>query len=111
MKFVLLITGEDKWAELSPEEMQAGLERYQAFAQRLRDEGRMVDAEGLDGKRVKIDAQRIASDGPFAETREMVGGYYIYTAADWDEAIEIAKACPSYDYGGTVELRAVQQYS
>ena len=110
MKFVILIKGEDKWAELSPAQMQEGLQKYQAFAARLREEGRYVDAEGLDAKIVRIGAEGGATDGPFAEAKEMSGGYYVFTAADWDEATAIAKDCPSLEYGGNIELRAQMSY-
>jgi hypothetical protein len=110
MKFVILIKGEDKWAELSPAQMQEGLQKYQAFAARLREEGRYVDAEGLDAKIVSIGSDGVVTDGPFAETKELVGGYYVFTAADWEEATAIAKDCPALQYGGAIELRAQMSY-
>lgn len=110
MKFVILIKGEDKWAELSPAQMQEGLQKYQAFAARLREEGRYVDAEGLDAKIVSIGSDGVVTDGPFAETKELVGGYYVFTAANWEEATAIAKDCPALQYGGAIELRAQMSY-
>lgn len=109
-KFILLIKGEDKFSQLSPAEMQATIERYSAWAGRLRSENRLVDAEGLDSA-VRILKGDVVTDGPFPETKEMVGGYYIYNATDFDEATAIAKDCPALGYGGSIELRPVMDYS
>ena len=111
-KFILLIVDEDQdtWSQMSPAEQQAGVEKYMAWSQKLKAEGRLVDAEGLDPKIVSLAPGGIVQDGPFAETKEMVGGYYIFTAADWDEAIAIAKGCPTFDHGGKVQLRTQMSY-
>lgn len=113
-KFVLLIRGEDKFEALSPAEMQAVIGRYMAWAQRLREEGRLVDSEGLapDSRLLRGEGGKIlVTDGPYAETKDMIGGYYVFRAEDFDEAVEIAKACPALDYGGNVELRTEMDYA
>ena len=111
-KFILLIRGEDRFAQLSPAEIQATVQRYSDWAKRLRDEERLVDAEGLDsGGRLLMSDNGVVSDGPFPETRELVGGYYIYNADSLDHALEIAKDCPALGYGGTVEVRPIMDYS
>jgi len=113
-KFILLIRGEDKWEQLSPAEAQAAVEKYSAWAKKLREEGRLVDAEGLAPEArhlVPHEGQIVVSDGPFTETKEIVGGYYVFTAKDLDEATEICRACPSLEYGGNVEIRPVMDYS
>ncbi len=111
-KFALFIRGEDRWSQLSPAEMQETVQKYSAWARRLREEGRLVDAEGLDGSgRVLVGQDGVITDGPFPETRELVGGYYILTAADFDDALAIARDCPALSYGGAVEVRPVMDYS
>jgi len=110
-KFILLIRGEDKWSELSPAEQQAAIEKYTAWAGRLRSEGRLVDADGLDPDGRVLKGGGVVIDGPFAEIKEVVGGYYVYHAADWDEAVTIAQDCPTLEYGGQMELRKVMDYS
>ncbi len=50
------------------------------------------------------------TDGPFAETKEALGGFYIVEAKDLDEALELGKACPAVKYGGTVEVRPVMEF-
>ena len=57
----------------------------------------------LSGKTMKI------TDGPFIEAKEIIGGYSIIKAADLSEAAELAKGCPGLEYGGTVEIREVNQ--
>jgi len=61
------------------------------------------------GKRVS-GPSRTVSDGPFAESKELVGGYYVVQAKDFDGAIEIAQDYPDYDLGGTVEVREVMVF-
>jgi hypothetical protein len=112
MKFLLMIRGEERWAQLSPAEMQATIEKYKAWAGKLHAEGRLVDAEGLtrEGVLFRPEGDRLhVIDGPFAETKELVGGYYAYTAASLAEATEIANECPALGYGAEVELRAVME--
>ena len=111
-KFILLIIDEDNdtWSQLSPAEQQAGIEKYSAWSQKLKSEGRLVDAEGLDPKIVSLAPGGVVIDGPFVETKELVGGYYIFTATDWDEAIAITKECPTFDHGGKVQLRIQMSY-
>jgi hypothetical protein len=110
-KFILLIKGEDRWAELSPAEMQATVQKYSAWAAKLRSENGLVDAEGLSREGCVMVGGDVITDGPFPETKEMIGGYYIFHAADLNEAAEVAKECPALCYGGKVELRQVMDYS
>ena len=77
----------------------------------LRSEGRLVDADGLDPDGKVLKSGGVVLDGPFAETKEVVGGYYVYNASDWDEAVALAKECPTLEYGGQIELRKVMDYS
>ena len=46
-------------------------------------------------------------DGPFSETKEIIGGYFAIQAEDYDEAVRLAEGCPHLDYGGLIELRQV----
>jgi len=70
---------------------------------KLRDDlGRQINGFG-DGQ--------VVTDGPFAETKEVVGRYWIVEAADYDEAVKLASRCPTLEYGGTVEVREVEVIS
>jgi len=107
-KFIVVIRSESEWDKLSPSEMQETLEKYMAWAGRLREENRIVDAAPLDkGGRVLSGAGGVVTDGPFLETKEMIGGYFIYNAADLDEAVTIARDCPALGYGGSIEVRPI----
>ena len=64
---------------------------------RLGDRGRLLRSEG----------ERVVVDGPFSETKEMVGGFFIVEADNYDAAAEVAKTCPHLELGGTIELRQV----
>jgi hypothetical protein len=113
MKFILLIRGEDKWAELSPTEAEATIQKYMAFSQKLRADGRLIDADGLShvGAVLTMGPKGVTrTDGPFAEAKEQVGGYYVFTAESVEEAIAISGDCPTLEYGGTIEVRAVMEY-
>lgn len=97
--------------ELSPTEMQGMLQEYGAWAKALQDEGRLLGGEKLtdEGGRVltshKGDIR--VTDGPYAETKEVLGGYFVIEAADYDDAVELAKGCPHTRYGGAIHVRAI----
>ena len=81
------------------------------YAGSLKERGLLVDAQSLQsdtkGKRVQVrDGQRAVVDGPFAETKEMVGGFFLLTTDDEAEALEIAAQCPAAEWA-TVEVRAL----
>ena len=105
-QFMLLLYNDPSgWQKLSPEEMQKALEKYMAWtkkpftadAKRLaEDPGRVIRPEG--------GAPR-ATDGPYSETKEILGGYYTIEAGSYDEAVRLALDHPHLEYGGTIEVR------
>lgn len=111
-QFILFIRGgQDLSANLSPEEIQAAIEKFTNWARKLRSEGKLVSAEKLKdntGMLVSSRGGQIVVDGPFAETKETIGGYFIIEAADMNEAISIAKESPAMDGGNVVEVREVE---
>jgi hypothetical protein len=107
-KFMLLLhdTPGD-FEKLSPEEMQKALEKYFAWTKK---------PFTVDAKRLAADAGRVirmeagkprTTDGPFSETKEVLGGYYTIEAKDYDEAVQLALGHPHVEYGGTIEIRKV----
>jgi hypothetical protein len=97
-----------KWDKgLSPEEIQNVLNRWTQWYARLAKEMKVISARPLvaRGKIVKGKKKRIVSDGPFAESKEAIAGYFLLDVRTMDEAVEIAKECPTLDYGGSVEVR------
>ncbi|MFE2265540.1 YciI family protein [Streptomyces griseosporeus] len=111
MKYLLLI---NTAAPGSTEEMPADgptVEEFLAFEKAVTDAGVKLDGNALDlanatTVRVRVDGERVVTDGPFAETREIVGGYYLIDVPDLDAALDWAARCPGAKYG-TVEVRTV----
>lgn len=106
---MLIFRGTDWYKGLSPEEMQRVADVWMAWFKRLTDEGKAVAGNPLEreGKIVSGKNGRIVSDGPFAEAKETIGGYFILKVNDLDEAVAIAQECPGLPYGIRVEVRPV----
>src|SRR5258707_14251448 len=102
---LLLYDDPSGWQNLSHEEMQKALEKYMAWAKK---------PFTVDSKRLAGDAGRVirsqggkprATDGPYSETKEILGGFYTIEASSYDEAVQRALDHPHLEYGGTVEVR------
>ena len=111
-QFMLFIRGGSETSEQpSPQQIQEAIERYRAWAQKLRAQGKLVSAEKLkdnEGMLLSTRNGQIVVDGPFAETKETIGGYFIINAENVAEAIEITKESPTLSEGGMVELREIE---
>ena len=114
MKYALLIyASEQDWASQSEEQAQAVNQEYMAFTKDIIDRGLMKGGEALQGTatattvRVR-DGETLSTDGPFAETKEQLGGFYVVEAKDLDEAVEIAARIPDVR-GGSIEVRPVME--
>lgn len=107
---MLLFVGTDWHQGLSPEEMQRVSEQWMAWFKRLTEQGKAVAGHPLEreGKAVSGKNGRVVADGPFAEAKEAIGGYFLLDVATLDEAVSIAKECPGLAYGAKVEVRAVR---
>ena len=90
---------------MSPEEMQKATEKYMAWTKKpfTKDAGRLA----MDpGKVIRATAGKPrATDGPFSETKEVLGGYYTIEAANYDEAVKLTLDHPHLEYGGKIEIR------
>ena len=108
--YMLLLKG-GKFENYSPEEMQKILERYIAWSMKLRELGLHRAGEELKpvGRVLRKEKNRIL-DGPFTETKESVGGFYMFEARDIDHAVEISRECPHLDYEGEMELREINPH-
>lgn len=99
------------FAPLSPEEMQAVIAEYTAWRDRLESEGRLLGSHKLTdegGKSmVRVDGEIRVTDGPYTEAKEVVGGYFLIEAEDYDDAVRISRDCPHLSYGGRIEVRQV----
>lgn len=95
--------------EMSPEDMQQIMEKYMAWLERLKPGDHLVAAEKLvDGTgRVVQKSKGLVRDGPFSESKEVVGGFWIVTARDYDQAVALSEDLP---YGsGTLEIREIHE--
>ncbi len=103
---------EGNYQALSPEEMQKIVQRYMDWVRRLREAGKFKGGDELrpTGRMLSVQNGKIV-DGPFTESKEMVGGYFVIEAADYDEAVTIAKESPGLAYGGAVEVRLISDYT
>ena len=105
-KFMLLLYDDPSgWARLSPEEMQKAIEKYMAWTQKSVDSKRLAQDAGkvirAQGGKPRV------TDGPYSETKEVLGGYYTIEAANYDEAVQKALTHPHVEYGNTIEVRQV----
>ena len=105
---MLLFVGMDWQMGLSPEQTQKVSEEWMAWFKRLTAEGKAVAGHplGSGGKSVS-GKNRTVTDGPFAEAKEAIGGYFLLDVATMDEAVAIARQCPGLPYGARVEVRPV----
>jgi hypothetical protein len=114
MRYALLIyANEQNWANQSEEQAQTQFQDYMAFTKDIVDRGIMQSGEALQptatATTVRLrDGETLSTDGPFAETKEQLGGFYVVEAKDLDEAIEIAARIPDAR-GGSVEVRPVME--
>jgi hypothetical protein len=114
MKYMLLIhDNESGWGALSEEERQRIMADYRRFTEDIRRSGQYLAGSQLQptstATTVRVrNGKRVVTDGPFAETREQLGGYYLVEAKDLDEAIGLAERLPSAKMG-TIEIRPLAE--
>ena len=108
-EYMLLFRGTDWHKGLSPEEIQQVVTQMYAWFDRLTKQGKLNAGQPLEfeGKIVAQKKGRSVVDGPFAESKEAIAGYFLLQVNSLDEAVEIAKDYPALNYGATVEVRPV----
>jgi hypothetical protein len=115
MRYLLTIyTDESGWGDATPEDAQQMMAAYGAVGDAMREAGVILGGEGLQPTSTATtvtvrDGETITTDGPFAETREQLGGYYLLDCKDLDEAISWAARIPGAQLG-SVEVRPVMDY-
>ena len=107
-QFMMLLHNEPPTeGAFSPEDIQAVVQKYQEWSEKM---------ELAGGNKLANDAGKVLQgtdnvsvvDGPFAETKEVIGGYFILEAKDYTEAAELSKSCPHLAFGGKIELRQIE---
>ncbi len=106
---MLLFRGMDWHKGLSPEQIQKVMDQWKGWFERLTNEGKAKAGHPLEGEGKIVSGKkgRVVADGPFAESKEAIGGYFFLEVSSMDEAVAIAKECPGLDYGAVVEVRPV----
>jgi hypothetical protein len=114
MRYALLIyASEQDWATQSEEESQAVNQEYMAFTKDIVDRGLMKGGEALQptstATSVRVrNGDTLTTDGPFAETKDQLGGFYLVDCKDLDEAVEVAAGIPDARRG-TIEVRPIME--
>jgi hypothetical protein len=119
MKYLLLIYGDEaameaSMAGMTPEEQTAQTKVWYDYGDWLAEKGWLVAGDALQATSTATvvrapDGKPVITDGPFAETKEQLGGYYLLDVANVDEAIEAGARCPGATFG-TIELRPIQEF-
>src|SRR5262245_27564280 len=107
--YMLIFRGTEWYKELSPQEMQQVMDQWMAWFKRLTEQGKAVAGNPLEPEARIVSGKngRVVSDGPFAEAKATIGGYFLLCVASLDEAVAIAKECPGLPFGIRVEVRPV----
>ena len=114
MRYMFLIYGEEPATPPSQEELDAEMAEWWKYDNAIKESGLFLAGDALQPSqtattvRLKGD-ERIVTDGPFAETREVLGGYYLIDAPDLDTAMDWAARCPGAKYG-SMEVRPVMEF-
>ena len=114
MQYLLMCCFDEKRWESIPESQRNGImQEYGAWIQSNVKSGRYLSGAKLEGTAAATtvrgkNGKAVISDGPFAETKEQLGGYHLIECKDLDEAISIARGIPTLSVGGTIEVRPVQ---
>jgi hypothetical protein len=96
--------------DMSPDDIQAVIQRYVAWRNKVAQGGRKISGHKLEdgtGRVMKGASALKVTDGPYAEAREVIGGLFIVDAQDYDEAVTLARDCPHLDFG-TIEIRQIE---
>lgn len=106
-KYMFLFRGGDV-SHLSPQQQEAHMGKWLAWVDKLTKQGRYVAGEPLlPGGKTISGTKKTVTDGPFAESKEVIGGFFVIEAKDYDEAVQLAKDSPDFEYNGSVEIRTV----
>lgn len=110
-EYMLLFRGNQWQKGLSPEQMQEVVSHWMAWFERLAAQGQVTAGSPLEhaGKLVSGKNGRMVADGPFAESKEAIGGYFLLRVNSMEEAVAIAQECPGLPYGIVVEVRPVAE--
>jgi hypothetical protein len=106
-----LYADETGWNQMTPEQQQKGVAAYAAYTEALHSAGVLINSNRLQPSSTAttlrtVNGKTQVLDGPFADSKEQLGGYYLIEAADLDAAMQWASRCPGVQHG-VIELRAI----
>jgi hypothetical protein len=108
--YLILLHESNKMPKLSPEEIQGVIARYKAWGQRIHATGNYLGSNKLEdtGRVMRGNAGNVRiTDGPFTETKDVLGGYYLVQAESYEQAADLCRDSPHLDYGA-IEVRRIQ---
>ncbi len=110
-EYLLLFRGQAWWSGLTPEELQKTMDQVKGWFERLSESGKLKAAQPLvrAGALVSGSTGRVMADGPYAESKEVIGGYALLQVDSLDEAIAVAQSCPTLRFDMEVEVRPVAE--
>ena len=104
----LLVFRNTSWhTDLSPEEIKQNMARFTEWFERLNNAGQFKGGGPLGHYGKVLAGRNVVTDGPFAESKEAIVGFFVIRADSFEHAVEIAKGCPGLEFGQTVEVRAI----
>jgi len=108
--FLYVFRGGTNWTSFSPKQMQESMQKWAAWIQQLTKSGNFKAGDPLEsGGKVIKGTRKMMTDGPYAETKDVVGGYLLVSARNLDEAVELSRGCPIFENDGSVEVRQIRQ--
>lgn len=110
-KYLFLMRGGEWKEDLSADEIQQFVTDFTSWCEKLNQNGKIVASHPLSrgGKTVSGSNGQTVADGPIAEAKEAVGGFFLIEADSYEDAVELAQNCPMLSYGGMVEVRMVTE--
>jgi hypothetical protein len=105
-EYLLLFRNNAWYQDLTPEVIEESMQRFTAWADQLSRAGKLKGGGPLEAVGKTLASRNVVIDGPFAESKEAVAGFFVIQAKSLEEAVETAKGCPGLEVGQTVEVRA-----
>jgi hypothetical protein len=105
-EYLLLFRNNAWYQDLAPDVIEESMNQFTAWADELRREGKLKSGGPLEAIGKTLTSTNVVIDGPFAESKEAVAGFFVIQAGSLEEAVEVAKGCPGLEVGQTVEVRA-----
>jgi hypothetical protein len=107
--YMLIFHGTDWHKGLSPEQMQQVMDQWMAWFNGLKSQGKAIGGNPLENEGAVVSGKNgnVVSDGPFAESKEAIGGFFMLKLDTMEEAVAIARQCPGLAFGIRVEVRPI----